>query len=77
MFGVDSRTKKSNNNGGKRGGNLMHGARPRAVAPSSGWMSSRTRIPNWEREDGKLRPWRQALCRRPVIPADVVSYSRP
>ena len=29
----------------------MHGARPRAVAPSSRWKSSPTHIPDWEREE--------------------------
>ena len=63
--------------GSKRRGNVIHGARPRAVAPSSRRMSSPARIPDWEREEGKLHPWRPASCGRPVIPADVVSCSHP
>ena len=63
--------------GSERRGNSVHGARPRAVASSSQRMSSPARIPDWEREEGKLRPWRPASCRRPVISADVVSCSHP
>ena len=61
--------------GSERRGNFIHGARPRAVAPSSRRMSSPARIPDWEREEGKLCPWRPASCRRPVIPADVMTCS--
>ena len=56
--------------GSERRGNFIHGARSCAVAPSSRRMSSPARIPDWEREEGKLRPWRPASCRRPVITAD-------
>ena len=63
--------------GSERRGNLIHGARPCAVAPSSRRKSSPALIPDWEREEGKPHPWRPALCRRPVIPVDVVFCSRP
>ena len=52
--------------GSERRGNSVPGARPRAVAPSSQRTSSPARIPDWEREEGRLRPWRPASCRRPV-----------
>ena len=39
----------------------MPGARPRAVAPSSRRTSSPARIPDWEREEGKLHPWRDDI----------------
>ena len=54
-------------------GETVNGAWPRAVAPSSLRTSSPARIPNWEREEGKLCQWRPASCRRLVISADVVS----
>ena len=60
-------------------GNFVHGARPRAVAPSSRRMLSPARIPDWEREEGKLHPWRPASCRRPVIlapPARILDCER-
>ena len=55
----------------------MPGARYRAVAPASQRTSSPARIPDWEREEGKLRAWRPALSRQPVISADVLSCSHP
>ena len=63
--------------GSERRGDLIHGAQPRAVASSSRRMSSAARIPDWEREEGKLRQRRPASCRRPVISADVVSCTHP
>ena len=63
--------------GSERRGDLIHGPQPRAVASSSRRMSSAARIPDWEREEGKLRQRRPASCRRPVISADVVSCSHP
>ena len=63
--------------GSERRGNSVKDSRPRAVAPSSRRMSSPARIPDWEREEGRLRPWRPASCRRRVVPADVVSCSHP
>ena len=53
--------------GCERGGGKHSGSRPRAVAPSSRRTSSPARIPDWEREEGKLRAWLPASCRRPVI----------
>ena len=52
--------------GSERRGNSVPGARPRAVAPSSQRTSSPACIPDWEREEGKLRAWRPASCCRPV-----------
>ena len=51
----------------------MHAARPHAVASSSRRTSPPARIPDWEQEEGKLRQWRSASCRRLVILANVVS----
>ena len=51
--------------GSERRGDSVPGARPRAVAPSSRRMSSPARIHDWEREEGRLRPWRPALCSVP------------
>ena len=59
--------------GSERRGDLVHGARPRAVVPSSRRKSSPTHIPDWEREEVKLRPRCPAPCHHLVISADVVS----
>ena len=50
--------------GSKRRGNLIHGARPRAVASSSWRTSSPAHVPDWEREEGRLRPqpWPRAVA---------------
>ena len=60
--------------GSERRGNSINGAWPRAVASSSRRTLSPAGIPDWEREEGKLRQWRPASCGRLVIPADVVSH---
>ena len=52
--------------GSERRGDFVQEAQPRAVAPSSRQTSSPARIPDWEREEGRLRPWCPALCRRLV-----------
>ena len=41
--------------------------RPRAIASLSRRRSSPARIPDWELEEGKLRPWHLASCRRIVV----------
>ena len=61
--------------GSGRRGNFIYGAQPRAVAPSSRRMSSPARIPDWEREERKLHPWRPASCCRPIIPANTMTCS--
>ena len=43
--------------GSKRRGNFVHCARPRTVASSSRLTSSPARVPDWEREEGRLCPW--------------------
>ena len=52
--------------GSERRGDTFHGTRPRAVAWSSRRTLSPARIPDWEREEGKLRRGRLASSRRPV-----------
>ena len=54
--------------GSERRGDFVHGARPHAVAPSSRRTASPACIPDLEREEGRLRPWRSTSCRRSSSP---------